>query len=569
MIEQLSDRTKLYVIGGASFTIAVLALMIQNAQMISQALLWIGILLAVLAALFVVYVLYSVYHKFSMHRLDREYKKAQVEQLRIDTHNDSRRLDIEQLKLQLEHQRLMMAADWQARHTIVPAGHVLAVRGTEDIVTVQAPHTPQLLKAGTQLIPQSGEQTGEIIPDAPSFKQMAHLISNERMPLCWTAEGPAFGTVLDLLSMAVTGKPGRGKTTALMYYVCMLLSNGAEVVIWDPHAAMAELSVLNNQPLQGMPETARVVYLDRKEDIIASIPDVLGEFESRDELYRPHAEDGTVVTRKVKHPFLLLADELPVLADFDKELAEKHKFLKKQNYDPFDEFVAPSLIEVIRKCVLEARKWNCYFIGSGQSFDAQILPTRVTENLSSRIVFYSSDRRARMSGLETPAIKELMPIVGRAGPGVMVFDCSRFEKPVIGRIPQMSIEDMLDYVGVSPLQGFAAQERPVRQPLDTDEDVFSTRSQALYNESTEPVQAFVERNTGALEKLTNEPVEPTHETHEPAYPVMSDLQVELFAVAYKLTQNIDESLKNAGCNTRYRQHAREIISARNLRKEGK
>lgn len=263
------------------------------------------------------------------------------------------------------------------------------------------------------------------IPQAPSFAEMNHLIQPDKLPLCWTTSGPAYGTILDLLSMAVTGKPGRGKTTALMYYVAMLLRAGAEVHVWDPHGVMGELARLNNQPLAGMPNTARVVYLDRKQDILASVSTLLQELDQRDQYYRPR--------RETKHPLLLLADELPVLSEWDADVAKSE----------------PTMIELIKKFVLEARKWNCYFIGSGQSFDASILPTRVTENFNSRIVFFSSDRRARMSGLETDAIKNLLPVIRRAGPGIMIFDCSRWNEPMIGAIPDIDMQDMMRYLGVS------------------------------------------------------------------------------------------------------------------------
>jgi hypothetical protein len=107
------------------------------------------------------------------------------------------------------------------------------------------------------------------------------------------------------------------------------------------------------------------------------------------------------------------------------------------------------MITVIRRFVVEARKWRCFFIGSGQTMDAEILPTRVTQSLNSRIVFFSSDMRARMAGLETDAIKTLLPLIRRAGPGVMVFDCARFDKSVIGAIPSISTEDMLTFLGVA------------------------------------------------------------------------------------------------------------------------
>jgi hypothetical protein len=298
------------------------------------------------------------------------------------------------------------------------------------------------------LPPGSQDDEPEEIPEAPAFTQMSHLLSADRMILCYTNSGPAYGTVTDLLSMAITGKPGRGKTTALMYYVTMLLKAGAEVFVWDPHGAMGELAKLNGRPLLNLPATAKVTYLDRKQDIIDSIPTLMDELEVRDNYYRP--------AHQVKHPLLILADELPVLADYDQEMAQQFKQQAKANNkkvkasvdEDEDETGAPSLIKVIRKFVLEARKWNCYFIGSGQSFDASILPTRVTENFNSRIVFFSSDRRARMSGLENDAVKTMLPQIRRAGSGVMIFDCSRFDGPVIGAIPMISMEDMLDYLGV-------------------------------------------------------------------------------------------------------------------------
>lgn len=290
---------------------------------------------------------------------------------------------------------------------------------------------PFLLGSGQDS--QETQDPSIAIPAAPPFREMSHLISRDHLILCYTADGPAYGSVEDLLSMAVTGKPGRGKTTALMYYVTILLSIGAEVIVWDPHGAMGELALLNGCRLPGRPSTARLVYLDRKEEIIGSIPDLQADLAERDALSRPPR-------RTVKHPRLLLADELLVLADYDDELARAYKKREEE---------APSLIKVIRRYVLEARKWRCFFIGSGQSMDAEILPTRVTESLNSRIVFFSSDRRARMAGLENEAVKKYLPLIRRAGSGVMIFDCARWDEPVLGAIPMITVEEMLRFFGVA------------------------------------------------------------------------------------------------------------------------
>jgi DNA-binding CsgD family transcriptional regulator len=273
--------------------------------------------------------------------------------------------------------------------------------------------------------------------------------------------------------MGITGKPGKGKTTALMYYVTILLQAGAEVFVWDPHGAMADMAVLNGCVLQGMPATAKMTYLDRKEDIMRSVPMLLAELAARDELYR--------IGQQTKHPLLLLADELPVLADFDEEIVSEYKAMNKRLVKEGDEEVdVPSLLKIIRKMVLEARKWRCFFIGSGQSFDAQILPTRVTENFNSRIVFFSSDRRARMSGLENDAIKNLLPTIRRAGSGVMIFDCARWDEPVIGALPYITVADMLQFLGVSTSS--ATSPRPVLHLVEAG-------LQSRFEVATEPIEA--------------------------------------------------------------------------------
>ncbi len=320
-------------------------------------------------------------------------------------------------------------------HTELPAG-VQNVH--HHVVTRYAP------AAALKAKPEEVVDADVPLPQAPPFREMSHLISEQRMPLCYISEYgenvPAFGTIDDLLSMAVTGKPGRGKTTALMYYVCMLLKCGAEVFVFDPHGAMNEIAVLNNRPLPGMPPSARILYVDRREDMVNTVPVLQGKLDERDTLYR---------TRKqTLHPLLLLADELPVMADYDAQTAAEYKVINKARERAGQVALeVPLMIDLIRRFVLEARVWRCFFIGSGQSFDSEILPTRVTQNLNSRIVFFSSDQRARMSGLENDVVKELLPLIRRAGPGVMVFDCSRWE-PMIGAIPSITIDDMAAFLGV-------------------------------------------------------------------------------------------------------------------------
>ncbi len=266
---------------------------------------------------------------------------------------------------------------------------------------------------GAPEAPTHAESTSEEkLPQAPPFRQMCQLIRPDRLVLCWTLHGPLYGTVTDLLSMVIIGLPGRGKTTALMYYVAMLLAAGAEVYVWDPHSSMNELAGI-----------ARLHYSDDLEEMSESVPGLFDELEERRLLWK--------TSKQTRRPLLLLVDELPVIGQY----AMKHN---------------KAMLDLIEKFVLEARKWNCYFIGAGQSTDAEILPTRVTENLSSRIVFFCSDRRARMAGLDEKSIKQLLPLLKPdTVKGRMIFDCSRIGEPVLGAIPAMTIRDLQAFLGSS------------------------------------------------------------------------------------------------------------------------
>jgi hypothetical protein len=477
-------------------------------------------------------------------------------------------LTIRQMELTLEHQRLSHAQ----QHVLVPAGH-----------TVVFPHDEyrSITSAARPMIAQQAEgaQDNFVKPVAPDFRSMAHLITTEQIPLCWT-DGPKFGTVDDLLSMAVTGKPGRGKTTALMYYIVALLKNGAEVFVWDPHGAMGELAVLNGRLLPGMPATARVIYLDRKDDIVDSVPVLQAKLHERDEIYRECQRRRAPYKM---HPLLLLADELPVLADYDDQVEAQYKLINKKLVKEGEEpEEVPSLIYIIRRFVLEARKWRCFFIGSGQSIDAEILPTKVTDALNSRIIFFNSDRKARMSGLETDAIKNLLPLLRRAGSGVMIFDCARWDEPVIGALPMITIEDMLTFLGIQVVG--ASSVRPGTVEIS---EMSPDSSQSLWAQRTLPDMPNLpkrERYTGPLNDSSESVLdgdERTVPTTDPTVPVagpslgptdkaFTSEQEREFLIRYKKNpqaiKNILRQMNNGeGLGNAYVKHASWLLEQNGMR----
>lgn len=378
-----------------------------------------------------------------------------------------------------------------------------------------------------------------VVPQAPVYAEVDPLITDQKLVLCYTQEGPVFGTVEDLLSMCVVGKPGRGKSTALMYYILILLKAGAEVWIWDPHSGLNDLGYGLN-------------YCDDLGDIEQSCPKLHSMLEQRRKLWKEQ--------KQVMHPLLLLVDEMPVIADYEND---RLKELKGQKEDllEYDQFYKPS--RLLKKFVLEARKWNCYVILSGQALPAEVLNTLTRDNMSSRIVFESCPMHAKMAGLQKEQIDGLLPSLKGAGPGIAVMDVSRWSTPVLAAIPNTTVDDLRAFIdGGRVIESDPITTRRLDQGENRFQKLFSTRNDEPKDEL---LSSDTEDSDYAQENDTNEPVEQAQGTSEFRY-MLDNIKSEMFEVAYRITGNIDESLKQIGVHTGYRAHARKIIAERGLRK---
>lgn len=395
-----------------------------------------------------------------------------------------------------------------------------------------------------------------VVPQAPVYAEVDALITDQRLVLCYTQEGPVFGTVADLLSMCVVGKPGRGKSTALLYYILILLKAGAEVWIWDPHSGLNDLRYGLN-------------YADDLGDIEASCPKLHNMLEQRRKLWKEQ--------KRVMHPLLLLVDEMPVIKDYEDARAKEVKLLSKQGSKEdkeearneqleFDQLYRPS--RLLKKFVLEARKWNCYVILSGQALPAEVLSTLTRDNMSSRIVFESCNMHAKMAGLQKEQIDGLLPSLKGAGPGVAVMDVSRWSKPVLAAIPNTTVEDLRAFIdeGRTVESNFIpSAERELNPDESNFQRHFYTRDNNPYDELLSSIDDEEKSEDYAQETAINGLAEGAQDTQELRY-VLDSVKVELFTIAYKITGNIDESLKQIGVHTGYRAHARKIIAGRGLRK---
>lgn len=453
------------------------------------------IVLGIVAFVGLLVVLYRVWHKLMLDHYERV-DRLQRLQLEADDRRAAREreadkieLDRDRVRLQQmheanEHQRLQAAA----RTVLLPPGHtaVFPDHGYYRVEGLPAPSSASATRqqqqgsreqiaqhsgADAPTMPDLGareqvvvteEKPEEIpVPIAPTFWQMVHLITSERMPLCFVVDTdprsrtygqtiPAYGTILDLLSLCIIGKPGRGKSVLLLFYICCLAQYGAEMHVLDPQGAFKELQLLHGRALPAMPPTARIYYYSNLGEMELAVTNVLAEIKEREELYKPHLEDGEVQFHTVKHPLVILADELPIIAEMDVEIKQKTKEENKaRKEEGLEAQEIRQVTTLVKMAVLAARKYGVYFVGASQSIDATILPTRVSAGFNSRIVFSSSEQKARMAGLESDVAKRLLPVIRRAGPGKVIYDCGRWETPLVGAVPNMTIEDVLRFFGIT------------------------------------------------------------------------------------------------------------------------
>jgi hypothetical protein len=406
MINNLNNRAYAWTMATLVAMLGVVVLLIQHARDIGDAwqwARWVALALVICAAL---YTLYRFFHQASMHKLDREHKKAITKTLVMPHELEIKRLELEKMRIQLEHDRLVI----DAAKVINPKGEYISA----------------------QIDMQQNK-----LPAAPAFPAMSYMLSqgygSKGIPLCWTQDGPLYGTLEDLLSVAMVGLPRSGKSTYIMYLICCFASIGAEVVVWDIHGMMGELKTLNGQRLANMPETARITYHDSEDLIIESLQGIHQEIETRDAYYKAN-------TRAKKHPFVLLADEMPRLSAINKKLIKVD---------------APSLSELFGRLVNEAAKWNMSLIAGGQFFRAEILPCEITQNMATKVAFHCEDENARQAGISNKAIKEYMETIQASPAGIMLIQCPRLHVTAIGAVPFITPEMMAAFLGVQP----ARQER--------------------------------------------------------------------------------------------------------------
>lgn len=306
--------------------------------------------------------------------------RARMEHAQVElTRSQAWATSIEASKIKLDVYGLVTQPGQGINITVLPRPE------TGSVVAASAATQPQQLPAG--------------LPTAPSLSQLLNsgfYASSDRMLLGYNHSGPIYGSVEDLLSTAVAGRPGQGKSSLLRLVAAQMLMIGGLTVTLDPHGSISE-----DVPGVSVYTASTAAELNQ----VASW--MLTELEKRLAAYRRG--------QRQFRPLMALNDEFPVISLSSKDA-----------------------VAAISRIVLEGRKVKMFSLISGQGLPAsQFGGSLVRDALSSRYIFQTTTRQGQMAGLDKDAQKLLDLLeVGRC-----VLDGP--VKPQIVAIPNATPDDLL------------------------------------------------------------------------------------------------------------------------------
>ena len=206
------------------------------------------------------------------------------------------------------------------------------------------------------------------LPTAPAYADIlagGWRPSSRQMLLGYGREGPIYGGIEALLSTAIAGRPGQGKTTALRFIYAQTVAAGGQVVILDPHGSVGD----------AVGDAGALWTASTASELDSGGAWLQDELERRGAAYR--AGDRSF------SPLLVLCDEWPVISLQSKDA-----------------------VTAAGRVILEARKWGAYALISGQGLPAdRFNGSLVRDALSSRFVFKTSASQARIAGLDKDAAR--------------------------------------------------------------------------------------------------------------------------------------------------------------------
>ena len=270
------------------------------------------------------------------------------------------------------------------------------------------------------------QQAAQQLPVAPEFPHTLPDMDDDNFILGYTLEETGVGAFAQtqlvpvkdhmdegVMSTAVIGKPKRGKTTLLYFFIAQMIMKNSDVMIFDPHATLAKLKGI-------------FPYAHDCKTILSHVPDIHQELTARMKRYE---ENGGVC---LDNPFWLVVDELPLLSLYERM---HRKTIKEED----------GVLYAIQRVVLEGRKFRMYCLVAGQSMPATVIPTLARDNFASRYAFFCSNDHARMSDFSKDAIKTLLPKL-RMAIGRCILDAATMPEAMIVAIPYTTADHIYTLV---------------------------------------------------------------------------------------------------------------------------
>jgi hypothetical protein len=267
----------------------------------------------------------------------------------------------------------------------------------------QVPHHYAPKFAAPVDVPQL-EAAPPALPSAPPFADMLHTgwrPTFDRMLLGHSVDGPVYGGIDDLLSTAIAGRPGTGKSTAQRFIMAQAYAAGAQIAVIDPHGSLIDLAPKDMIDLRA---EDGVEFVRVAAELEEEITDRLA---------------GWKTGQRTFEPYVVMVDELPVLA---------------ADY--------PDVIRTLRRIILEARKVRMYALISGQGLPAEYFGNSVVrDGLSTRFIFWCTAAQARMAGLDTRQAGDLLAALQHDPKGKAILARSSAD-PLIVAIPNTTGNDL-------------------------------------------------------------------------------------------------------------------------------
>jgi hypothetical protein len=513
------------------------------------------------AALAVLYVLYNAWHKVSTKQLERKSLAQEIDRAGKDQANiqalEQRRMDIElariqaeEHKAQLEHERLMVAIQWQAQHLIIPEGQT-AIFADQDrsYVEIHAPrHMPQI--AASSLGKDDDKQPitiNALFPEPQDFVQILASFRpcSDAIFLMDTTDRIVTVPMNKVCHVGLGGPTGGGKTNTTRLLISQLLACDAPMYMANPNFNPVKLNGDHIEDWRPIVRKLSAPVARDIDDIMSLLDTFLKEFEKR-------KKNADTSIRRGKDLFLILC-ELPAIIAQDKSAAV-----------------------IISRLLREARQYGIHLISEFQDALVSTIggSSGVRENYRTGYYFGGDLKTAQI--LLDLAKGERVEEEGIGQKGAVYLRCES-SKARAGRVPYFSNQALYILLGTPP---DPMPDRPITdeddipetfytldtsgryidptsgKPVTVVEGTIETRSEGLDTPSEiNAVHSYQTRTTGPLSTL----LETTEDTSDERFPRLNEIQEAQFSAAYKIKPNIDVCLKTISVGTAYRDHAREIV----------